>query len=141
MAEGISHMIKNMQEEIKTRVARIWLDEDGIIRVVYSPGTEVTLEDAEEIFAIIKRISDGKIRPCFVNPAKQKSISREARMYMTINAPEILTACAVLITSPLTQIIANFIIGLNKLINKEAIPLKIFTSEKKAFDWLREYIV
>jgi hypothetical protein len=140
MVEEIPNLNGNIKKEIKTRVARIWLDEEGIAGIVYLPGSEETLEDAEINHAALIKINGGKKRPLFINPELQKSVSREARIYYTKHAPEVATAVAGIITSPFIRIMANFYIVLNKTINTDDFPLKFFISEKKAFDWLREYL-
>ena len=140
MVKEISSMNGNRKKEIKTRVARIWLDEEGITTIVYLPDSEETLEDAEANHAALTKINKGKKRPLFINPGLQKSVSREARMYYTNHAPEMATAVAGIITSPFVKVMANFYIGLNKIINKDDFPLKFFKSEKEAIEWLNQFL-
>jgi len=140
MVESISRIDKKMEMEIVTKSFRMWLDDHGIVTVVSFLRSEGTIEDSKESLAALLKISGGKKRPVFVNPDRQKSITREARIYSIKNAPDVATAVAILITSPVMQIIANFLIGMNKTINNGNFPLKFFTSEKKAIEWLKQYI-
>ena len=132
-------MNQNMQKEIKTRSARIWLDENGIIRIVYLHGSEETLEDAKVNNQAIIHVSFGKKRPLFVNPEYQRSMSREARIYYIEHASD-LTAIAGIVASPYTKILASFMLTLNKTISRGKTPIELFTSEKKAIVWLKEFL-
>jgi hypothetical protein len=68
-----------------------------------------------------------------VNMSNVKHITKEAREYL---ASEIgcskVKCCAIIISSEVTKIIANFFVR----INKPLVPTSIFTSEEKARQWL-----
>ena len=132
-------MNKFIGKEIKTRVSRIWLDEEGILRIDYFPGSEETLEDAQTNHAALIEIAGKKKYPVFINSGNQKYVNREARIYYTKNAPKVATAIAGLITSTYIHVLANFYMELNRAINKNTLPLKFFKSEAKALAWLRDY--
>ena len=124
-------------EEIVTRTGRTWMGEDGIIRGVHLPDTEETLEDAKENMAATAKIGAGKRCPILVDLRRVKSIDRQAREYYGRgDQAEVVRAVALLIDSPLSRAIGNFILG----INKPRIPVKLFTSEAEALDWLRGFL-
>ena len=124
-------------EKIKTRTNRIYMDENGIIRSQISPGAEITIEDIKEDFAAFSQITAGNKAPCLTDMRGIKSINREAREYLSsLEAFRFISASALLIGSPVSKMIGNFFLG----INKPPYPTKMFTSEAKAFEWLKEFI-
>jgi len=124
-------------EVIETRSLRTWMGEDGIMRQVALPGSEHTLDDAKENVGITAKICKGKKVPGLIDIREVKSISREARMHYTGDEnAKVLIALAMLVDSPVSRIIGNFFIGLNKA----PFPCKLFSSESAAIEWLREFI-
>ncbi len=124
-------------EVIETRSLRIWMGEDGIMRQVTLPVPEHTLDDAKENVEIAAKICKGKKVPGLIDIREVKSASREARMYFTGDeSAKVLNAAAMLVDSPVSRIIGNFFIGLNKA----PFPCKLFSSESAAIEWLREFI-
>ncbi|HKI53837.1 MAG TPA: hypothetical protein VJ987_06905, partial [Anaerolineales bacterium] len=65
--------------EIRTRVANIWLREDGIVQIVVDPGCEYTLADTREGFEAIVKLSNGKRRPLLADGRNLKSLDSAAR--------------------------------------------------------------
>ena len=126
-----------MNEVIEVHAGRIWLGEDGIVRTFTKPGAELTLADAKEQIAAIGKIGRGKGVPILVDFTNLKSQDREARTYFAgEETTKAVSACALLISSPLSRVIGNFYMGLNKPIT----PTKLFTSEAEAIEWLKGYL-
>ena len=124
-------------EVIETRSLRTWMGEDGIMRQATLPVPEHTLDDAKENVGIAAKICKGKKVPGLIDIREVKSISREARMHYTGDEnAKAFNAVAMLVDSPVSRIIGNFFIGLNKA----PFPCKLFSSESAAIDWLREFI-
>jgi hypothetical protein len=123
-------------EETVTRTVRIWLGDDGIIRMVDLPGTEEALEDAVENVKTVWNVSEGKKRPVLIDIRGLKSITREARQYYASGeTARFGRAIGLVIGSPMTRVIGNFFFQLNR----PALPLKLFTSEEKALEWLKGF--
>ena len=140
MVKKIADMNENKKKEIQTRDTRIWFDKErGIVRAVYSQGSEETLEDAEANLAAMAEISGGEKWPIFINSGNHRSMSRDARMYYIKNAPQLTTAIAVFVTSPFAKVLASFLLSLNKSINNNKFPVKFFNSEEQALIWLRNF--
>ncbi len=124
-------------EVIETKIAKVWLGEDGIIRVVTLPDVEVTLENITEINRNIKKLIMGKKVPVFTDIRGVKSITREARLFASgEDSAQVSSAAALLIGSPVSKVIGNFFLG----INKPPYPAKLFSSEKKALQWLKGFV-
>ncbi len=123
-------------EPIKTRTARIWLGEDGIIRNIIMPGAEQTLADIQE--NIGSYASFGKESyPILADLRTMKSITREGRQYAASEeAGHHITAVAMLIKSPLSKMIGNFWMRTSQ----PRYPTRLFTSEKEALKWLKSFL-
>jgi len=125
------------KEVIVTRIAKIRLGKDGIVRSTYSPKAEETLAEAKENIATVLKISQGKKYPVLVDYGNVKSVTREARAYYAgEEAAKVVNATAILISSPVGKIIANFLLSLNK----PKYPIRMFTSETDAIEWLNGFI-
>lgn len=125
------------EAEIVTRTSRIRLGEDGIVRADIFPGVEQTLEDAKEQVAAVWKVGHGRKRPVLVDMREVKSLSREARVYYANDeTARFRSASALLVSSAVTRVLASFFLGLNKPNH----PVRLFTSEDEALDWLRGFL-
>ena len=122
-------------EVIETSIGKMWLDEEGIIRVKMNAGSVIELEEVKEVVAARSTLSKGKKRPLLVDIRALRSVSAEARSYFA-GEEEAVCAIAGIIGSPLSRIISNFFLGLNK----PSYPFKLFTSEEEALKWLRGFL-
>ena len=124
-------------ESIVTRVSRIWLGEDGIIRVIHFPGAKLTLENAKDSMAAYQKLNKGKRRPIFIDIKTLKDFSREARQYFAGEyAAKASLAAAIIVGSPVSRVLGNFYLGISNPI----LPTRIFSSEDEALEWLKGYI-
>ncbi|MFW9993408.1 MAG: hypothetical protein ACFFD4_15295 [Candidatus Odinarchaeota archaeon] len=126
-----------VKEVIETRTARIWLDEDGIVHYVSLAGAEMKLEDAQETIEIIAKIAAGQKIPVLIDNKLIKSAAREARSYFSGKEAEKVTLATAIITGfPLSKMIANLYFRASK----PPFPVKLFTSEDRAIEWLRGFL-
>ena len=120
---------------IETRIFYTSMDEGGFLRTLVKPGSEIQVEDARENTEAVIRLSGGKNFPILVDLRKIKSISKEARDHFSMrNRKPHVTAIAMLVSSPVSKIIGNFFLGLNK----PTVPTRMFTSESDAVEWIRK---
>jgi hypothetical protein len=132
---GGTQMVTDIHiEEIRTRVAKFWLREDGIVQFVVDPGCEYTLADAREGFETIIKVSKGKLRPLLADGRNLKSLDSGARQESA--AFEEAMSGALLIDSPVSRIIGNVFINFSK----PMIPVRLFTSEAEAIQWLKGFL-
>jgi hypothetical protein len=123
--------------EITMRTARLWLDDDDIMRCDCFPGIEQTLADAEQVMAAFWGLAGQRRVPALVDIRNVKSIERAARAhYSGPESARVHLAVALLVGSPLSRAIGNFFMGLNKPL----IPSRLFTSEPDALAWLRGFV-
>lgn len=109
-----------------------WMGADGIARTVVRSGAEIELEDARENSAVINSLPGPPQFPLLIDTRAIKSITKEARDHFSLRGRDSrVIGFAILIDSPLSRIIGNFFMGLNK----PRVPVKLFTDEKKALAW------
>jgi len=126
-----------VMSEIKTRTEHIVLGEDGIVKCKAFKYSQHTLEDARENIEAVRTLAKGKRVPVLVDITEVKGADREARAYLASEEAAIVQCAAALIVgSPLSKIVGNFFLGLNKT----KFPTRLFTSEKRAVRWLNTFV-
>jgi hypothetical protein len=131
---GIEMVTDNHIGEIRTRVAKIWLRENGIVQLIIDPGAKLTLADTREGLECIVKLGKGKRRPLLIDARNLKSMDFAAR-HETAAFEEVMSA-AILIDSAVSRMIANVFITTNKT----NYPTKLFTSEAEAVEWSKEFL-
>jgi len=122
--------------EAETRTAKLWVGEDNVLRARYGAGTCETLADAQANVAEAKKLAAGAMLPVLIDMSAMVSITKEARDYYSSAAPAAYSLAQALITaSPLSRLIGNFFLGLNK----PPMPVRLFTSESDALRWLEGF--
>jgi hypothetical protein len=120
-------------EEIDTKASTIRLRPDGILHEVAKEGARLGLSEAELSVSAYLELTGGELAPLLVDARRVHAISREARRYLSGPAgAQVCSAVAILVGSALTRVIGNFFTGLNR----PDFPVKVFTDEAAALDWL-----
>jgi len=123
-------------ETVTTRTATIWLRDDGIVQIVIFPNAAEGQADAQTNVATCFRVGGERRRPVLVDVRQMKGFEREARVYYSSEeTAQIITALGLLVGSPLSRVLANFFLGLNRV----RVPTKLFISEEKAVEWLKGF--
>src|ERR1043165_7234644 len=109
-----------------TSVSEIWMDEEGIMHVVFSKGITLQLSDMEEGYKIFRHLGIG--------PGQKKgrqllsggpfTISKEARDFAGGNAKDYCIAAAMVTDSAFMR----FVINLFNSIQKHDVPFRLFAS-------------
>jgi hypothetical protein len=114
-----------------------WMGADGIVRTKVKPQAEVTIKESLENSDAVNSFKTEKKYPLLIDSRNIKSISKEARDHFSIQNRETrINSFAVIIDSPLSRIIGNFFMGLNK----PSVPAKLFNNEEDAVVWLKQYL-
>jgi hypothetical protein len=114
-----------------------WLGNDGICRTVAKPMAEIDLEAAKENTAAVFTFFSDRKFPLLVDARDVKSMTREARQHLSINGREtLITSFAILVKSPLSRVIGNFFMG----INRPSVPARVFDNETQAIEWLKTFL-
>lgn len=112
-----------------------WMGEDGVARTVVKPGAEIELADAAENSEVVSTLGGPARFALLVDTRNIKSITKEARDFFSIrNRDTRVLGFALIIESPLSTIIGNFFMG----INKPRVPVRLFSDERKALAWCLE---
>jgi hypothetical protein len=123
--------------EITTRTEKIVLEPSGIVICTVNKSAYMELEDGVENIMAIAKLADGKKVPTMVNIEASRGASKACREFFAGNeAAKVQSACALIIKSPLSKLIGNFFIGLNKT----KFPTKLFTDKKEAIIWLNNFL-
>ena len=122
-----------MVSKIQVRAGEIQLRDDGIVHIDMLPNAEISLKDADEFLNEIENVSDGKKYPLIIDANSITSVERNARKLFSETT--IVSAVALVVSTPLGKIIGNFFLGLNKT----DLPFKLFSSKTEAFEWLEAF--
>lgn len=123
-------------KKIQVEAFSTWLGSDGVLRTIVKPQAEITYKEALENTEAVKTASGDRTRPLMVDTRAIKSITKEARDHFAMkNRKPGVSAIGVLISSPVSKIIGNFFLGLNK----PAVPTRLFTRETEAISWLKKF--
>ena len=130
--------MSEIARESDTCKGKVRLYENGIMHQTYHEGACLTKEDsAAEILLYKEEYCKDLKRPILIDITGLKSVSKESRgIYSSKETAEYLSSAALLIGNPVTRIIGNFYLGLNKAY----MPIKLFTSEEDAFAWLEGFL-
>lgn len=112
-----------------------WLGDDGIVRSKVKANMDVNAMHAIENSKAVNALSENGAKfPLIVDIRDLKSISHEARKVFSMqNRESNVTSFALIIKSPVSKIIGNFFIS----INKPAVKTKLTNSEREAKEWLQ----
>lgn len=113
-------------------VATLRLQAGGIVELRWPQGCTITEGAAQRAAAAVEVICAGQRRPMLVDMEATASVTREARS--VFGRPGSASRIALLGSSPVDKVIANFILGVSSM----PVPTRFFTVESKAVAWLRD---
>ena len=111
------------------------LDDDNILHTDCVPNTQMTLEDGRESTRISAEMVNFTPLPLLCDLTNVVKITQECRKHFA--GPDhaaTFSKCALIVTSPVSRIIGNFFLGLNKPLK----PTRLFTSKEEGLQWLKE---
>lgn len=113
------------------------LNSNGIIEVDLSnKRDEIDKESLIVLKSIINELGNGKKMPVYIIASDFLGITPEARNFAALpESSEFTSANAVLIPSLANKMLLNFFLK----INKPNVPIKGFTNEEDAFEWLLSF--
>ena len=119
---------------IETGTSTLWRREDGIVHCVFQRGTALDLEEARRQMATIRELTGGQKAPMLVDITLATSADGPARDYFASEAAAAVTVgLAFIVGSAVSRVLGAFFVGLNK----PPYPVKLFTDEAAAVEWLR----
>ena len=116
----------------RAEVISVRVGPDGVVRLSWAPGLEITGELAAEAMRIVDELNGTRRRPLLVTMTGTAALSRPARTVFA--RPCSVSRLALLGRSAVDRVIANFALG----VNKHPIPMRFFTDESAALTWLHD---
>lgn len=108
---------------------------DKILYTECSPNTTMTLDDGKESTRISAEMVNYEPRPLLCDLTNVVRMSQDCRKHFA--GPEhsaTFSKCALIVTSPISRLIGNFFLGLNKPLK----PTRLFNSRDEGLKWLNE---
>lgn len=119
--------------ELSIRVARVWLDNDGLVVLDYLEGVTVEVSDVKEILAAEQALTRGAPIRQLARIDGIAGASSDARAYAAEDEYASAHAgIAIVTTKAVPRILGNFWMR----VNKPPIPTRLFSSEDEARAWL-----
>lgn len=118
------------------RYTSFWKEiDDDIIFWNYSPNTVMDINVAKELVKNRMEYTEGKDFYTIVDVSNLKSVTKDAREYMS--HPDFglkgILAGAFISNKPVTTMVVNFFLAINKPI----VPAKFFTAKEEALKWIK----
>lgn len=117
-----------------TRVEKIWITKEGVIHIEVLPNCYSEFEDAKRSIALCKKLTEKGKRFFIIDLSNGRGASYQSfKYYGGEEAAKICKAAAIIKKTPLSNLVANFFIG----IYKPLYPTKLFDSEAAAYEWVK----
>ena len=123
------------KELIKGVIADYRLDESGIL-YSYSKNPTRTVKNISENIALVKKITGNKKVPLLIYLSASPVPDKATRKFSTEQLPNVYTAMAMVSKPGLSKLIMNILFSLKP----PPIPMKSFSDDKEAREWLMQFI-
>jgi hypothetical protein len=122
---------------VESPCALVWLGDDGIMIILNKDNVEITIADHRLTYIKLRELAAGTRRPVLVDLRPIRSMDKASRDYSASSEHvDLMSAVALLIGSPLSRVIGNFFLGLNR----PRFPVRLFSDEEEARQWLRRWL-
>jgi hypothetical protein len=127
----------NQREEIRIKgeIADYYYSSEGIL-YSYSKDVKRTIENIRNNIALVKEITGGKKVPLLIYLTRSPVPDKETRKYSAEQLPNVYTAMAMISKGGLAQLIMNLLFKFKP----PTIPMKTFSEDKEAVDWLKQFL-
>lgn len=122
-------------ESYENQNAKFWI-EDEILFFEYKPNTTVNLEVAMRVVADRVAFQNERYFPVFCDTRGIASIDKAARDYLAKSGSMLAKAVALIGSENVSITMSTFYLE----ISKPSVPTRIFTVEKEALDYLKDFI-
>ncbi|QEC68955.1 STAS/SEC14 domain-containing protein [Panacibacter ginsenosidivorans] len=119
---------------VEGEIATYWFNE-GIL-VSLSKSTKRTVENIKNNVALVKQITHNKRTPLLIYLSNSPVPDKETRKFSTEQLPVIYSAMAMVSKPGLSKLIMNMLFKFKP----PPIPVKSFTDDKEAKEWLKQYL-
>lgn len=122
-------------ELIKGEIADYWYSPEGIL-YAYSKSPKRTVKNISENIALVKQITGNKTVPLLIYLSNSPVPDKETRKFSTEQLPTVYKAMAMVSKPGLAQLIMGVLFKLKP----SPIPIKSFTNDEEAKEWLKQFI-
>ena len=123
------------RETWEGEIATYWFDDNGIL-VSLSKSILRTVENISSNVVLVRSITDNKPVPLLIYLANSPIPDKQTRKFSTEQLPVIYSAMAMVCKPGLSKFIMNILFGLKP----PPIPMKSFTDDKAATQWLKQFL-
>ncbi|QCO97927.1 STAS/SEC14 domain-containing protein [Arthrobacter sp. 24S4-2] len=106
------------------------LDAEGVLHLVWNPGTILVADDVHAAMATVNEVADGAEYPMLIDITNTQEVTRRAKSVFSVRCAA--SRIALLGSSPVNRVIANFAMARRTL----PCPTRFFTSRNEAMHWL-----
>lgn len=125
----------NNVQVFKGEIADYRMDSDGIL-YSYSKSIKRTVKNISGNIELVRKITGNKKVPLLIYLTNSPVPDKETRRFSSEQLPNIYTAMAMVSNSGLGKIIMNVLFKFKP----PAIPMKSFSDDKAAREWLKQYL-
>lgn len=122
-------------QTIKGEIADYWLSDEGIL-YSFSKSTLRTVKNISENIALVKQITGNKKVPLLIYLSNSPVPDKATRKFSTEQLPNVYTAMAMVSKPGLAKLIMNILFRFKP----PPIPMKSFTDDKAAKEWLLQFL-
>ena len=119
----------------ESEIATYWFDDNGIL-VSLSKSILRTVENISSNVTLVKSITGNKPVALLIYLANSPIPDKQIRKFSTEQLPVIYSAMAMVCKPGLSKFIMNILFGLKP----PPIPMKSFTDDKTATEWLKQFL-
>jgi hypothetical protein len=120
---------------IKGEIADYRFGNNGIL-YSYSKNPKRTVTNISENISLVKSITGNKKVPLLIYLSNSPVPDKETRKFSTEQLPNVYTAMAMVSKPGLSKLIMNILF----VLKPPPIPMKSFTDDKEAEEWLKQYV-
>ena len=119
----------------ESEIATYWFDNNGIL-VSLSKSVLRTVENISSNITLVRSITNNRPVPLLIYLANSPVPDKQTRKFSTEQLPQIYSAMAMVCKPGLSKFIMNILFGLRP----PRIPIKSFTDDVAAREWLKQFI-
>lgn len=123
------------KSRFENEYASFWI-EGGVVYFVYKANSVVNFEAAKQIVADRIKFQREINYPVYCDIRGMKSADKDARNYLAKEGSSYTKGVAVMVDSPMSKIIGNIYLGLNK----PTTPTRLFTDKNEAVEFLKQFV-
>jgi hypothetical protein len=120
---------------VKGKIADYWLSDDGIL-YSYSRSIRRTVENISGNIVLVKQITGNQKVPLLIYLSSSPVPDKATRKFSSEQLPSVYTAMAMVSKPGLARFIMNILFQLKV----PPIPMKSFTDENQAKEWLKQFL-